>query len=82
MPNKSIEQIAKDYQNAYKKITGRVVICGGTGYCRGLLKSVRGVPTGNGKTPRRLLFANYQRLPRKLFKHERLPRFLCHGAAG
>lgn len=35
MPNKSIEQIAQDYQNAYKKITGRVVICGGTGCIAG-----------------------------------------------
>lgn len=35
MPNKTIEQIAKDYNEAYKKITGRVVICGGTGCIAG-----------------------------------------------
>ena len=35
MPNKTIEQIAKDYNDAYKKITGRVVICGGTGCIAG-----------------------------------------------
>ncbi len=35
MPNKTIEQIAKDYNAAYKKITGRVVICGGTGCIAG-----------------------------------------------
>ena len=35
MPNKTIEQIAKDYNTAYKKITGRVVICGGTGCIAG-----------------------------------------------
>ena len=35
MPNKSIEQIAKDYQEAYKNITGRVTICGGTGCMAG-----------------------------------------------
>ena len=31
MPTKNIEQIAEEYNSAYKKITGRVVICGGTG---------------------------------------------------
>lgn len=35
MPNKSIEQIAKDYQEAYKNVTGRVTICGGTGCMAG-----------------------------------------------
>ena len=35
MPNKSIEQIKKDYQEAYKNITGRVTICGGTGCMAG-----------------------------------------------
>ena len=35
MSNKTIEQIAKEYNAAYKKITGRVVICGGTGCIAG-----------------------------------------------
>ncbi len=35
MPTKNIEKIAKDYKDAYKKITGRVVICGGTGCIAG-----------------------------------------------
>ena len=35
MASKNIEQIAKDYNEAYKKITGRVVICGGTGCIAG-----------------------------------------------
>ena len=35
MPTKNIEKIAKDYNDAYKKITGRVVICGGTGCIAG-----------------------------------------------
>ncbi len=35
MPNKEIEQIAKDYNEAYKNITKRVVICGGTGCIAG-----------------------------------------------
>ncbi len=35
MPNKSIEQIKKDYNEAYKNITGRVTICGGTGCMAG-----------------------------------------------
>lgn len=35
MPKKSIEQIAKDYKDAYKNITGRVTICGGTGCMAG-----------------------------------------------
>ncbi len=35
MPNKTIEQIAKEYNDAYKKITGRVTICGGTGCIAG-----------------------------------------------
>ena len=35
MPTNDIEKIAKDYTTAYKKITGRVVICGGTGCIAG-----------------------------------------------
>lgn len=35
MPNKEIEQIAKEYNEAYKNITNRVVICGGTGCIAG-----------------------------------------------
>ena len=35
MPNKEIEQIAKEYNEAYKNITKRVVICGGTGCIAG-----------------------------------------------
>ena len=35
MPNKEIEQIAKEYNDAYKNITKRVVICGGTGCIAG-----------------------------------------------
>ena len=35
MPTKNIEKIAKDYNDAYKKITGLVVICGGTGCIAG-----------------------------------------------
>lgn len=35
MSTKDIEKIAKDYNSAYKKITGRVVICGGTGCIAG-----------------------------------------------
>ena len=35
MPTKNIEKIAKDYNDAYKKITGRVVICGGRGCIAG-----------------------------------------------
>ena len=35
MPNKSIEQIKKDYNEAYKNVTGRVTICGGTGCMAG-----------------------------------------------
>lgn len=35
MPNKSIEQIATAYNDAYKNITGRVTICGGTGCMAG-----------------------------------------------
>ena len=35
MPTKNIEQIAEEYNSAYKKITGRVVICGGTGCIAG-----------------------------------------------
>ena len=40
MPTKNIEKIAKDYNDAYKKITGRVVICGGTGCIAGGSKKV------------------------------------------
>lgn len=40
MPTKHIEKIAKDYNDAYKKITGRVVICGGTGCIAGGSKKV------------------------------------------
>lgn len=35
MPNKEIEQIAKEYNEAYKNITKRIVICGGTGCIAG-----------------------------------------------
>ena len=35
MPTKDITKIANDYNEAYKKITGRVVICGGTGCIAG-----------------------------------------------
>lgn len=35
MPTKEIEQIAKEYNEAYKNITNRVVICGGTGCIAG-----------------------------------------------
>ncbi|MBQ3666906.1 MAG: NADH-quinone oxidoreductase subunit NuoF [Elusimicrobiaceae bacterium] len=35
MPNKDIEQIAKEYNEAYKNITKRIVICGGTGCIAG-----------------------------------------------
>ncbi|MBO5910584.1 MAG: NAD(P)H-dependent oxidoreductase subunit E, partial [Elusimicrobiaceae bacterium] len=35
MPKQDIEKIAKEYNDAYKKITGRVVICGGTGCIAG-----------------------------------------------
>ena len=35
MPNKSIEQIKKNYNEAYKNVTGRVTICGGTGCMAG-----------------------------------------------
>ncbi|WP_428040435.1 NADH-ubiquinone oxidoreductase-F iron-sulfur binding region domain-containing protein [Candidatus Avelusimicrobium fimicolum] len=40
MPTKNIEQIAEEYNSAYKKITGRVVICGGTGCIAGGSKKV------------------------------------------
>lgn len=40
MPKNTIEQISKDYNDAYKKITGRVVICGGTGCIAGGSKEV------------------------------------------
>ena len=32
---KTIEQISKEYNDAYKKVTGRVTICGGTGCIAG-----------------------------------------------
>ncbi len=35
MATKNIENIAQEYNSAYKKITGRVVICGGTGCIAG-----------------------------------------------
>ncbi|MDD6153630.1 MAG: NADH-ubiquinone oxidoreductase-F iron-sulfur binding region domain-containing protein [Elusimicrobia bacterium] len=35
MATKNIENIAQEYHSAYKKITGRVVICGGTGCIAG-----------------------------------------------
>ncbi len=35
MPNKTIEQIANEYNEAYKNITNRVTICGGTGCMAG-----------------------------------------------
>jgi len=35
MATKNIEKIAQEYNSAYKKITGRVVICGGTGCIAG-----------------------------------------------
>ena len=35
MPNREIEQIAKEYNEAYKNITKRIVICGGTGCIAG-----------------------------------------------
>lgn len=40
MPTKNIEQIAEEYNSAYKKNTGRVVICGGTGCIAGGSKKV------------------------------------------
>lgn len=40
MPTKNIEQIAEEYNSAYKKITGRVVVCGGTGCIAGGSKKV------------------------------------------
>ncbi|WP_428049319.1 NADH-ubiquinone oxidoreductase-F iron-sulfur binding region domain-containing protein [Candidatus Avelusimicrobium fimicolum] len=40
MPTKNIEQIAEEYNSAYKKITGHVVICGGTGCIAGGSKKV------------------------------------------
>ena len=35
MATENIEKIAKDYNDAYKQITSRVVICGGTGCIAG-----------------------------------------------
>ena len=35
MPNKSLEQIAQEYHDEYKNITGRITICGGTGCIAG-----------------------------------------------
>lgn len=35
MPNKTIEQIANEYNEAYKNITNRITICGGTGCMAG-----------------------------------------------